>query len=69
MKPLENARHEAYIQYLIGGMSQRQAYLTAFPNAKKWKPETVDSSFCVMQQKGIKMYVDLKKKLEESDEK
>lgn len=43
MKPLENARHEAYIQYLIGGMSQRQAYLTAFPNAKKWKPETVDS--------------------------
>lgn len=43
MKPLANARHEAYVQYIIGGMTQRQAYLTAFPQAKRCKPETIDN--------------------------
>lgn len=43
MKPLANARHEAFVQYIIGGMTQRQAYLTAFPQSKRCKPETIDS--------------------------
>ncbi len=34
---------EKYVSNLIKGMSQRQAYLDAFPNRKKWKPETVDN--------------------------
>ena len=40
---LKNARHERFVQNLISGMTQRQAYLDAFPNAENWKPETIDS--------------------------
>lgn len=43
MAALTNARHEKFVQNLIQGMSQRQSYIDAFPNASKWKPETVDS--------------------------
>lgn len=40
---LTNPRHETFVQSIIGGMSQRKAYIEAYPNAAKWKPETVDS--------------------------
>lgn len=43
MPVLKNARHEKYVQNLIAGMSQRQAYRDAFSNSKKWKDATVDS--------------------------
>lgn len=43
MSVLENAKQEKFVQNLLNGMSQRQAYLDAFPSAKKWKPETVDT--------------------------
>lgn len=43
MAALKNARHEKYIQNLIAGMSQRQAYRDAFPGSKKWKDSVVDS--------------------------
>ena len=43
MAALKNARHEKYIQNLIAGMSQRQAYRDAFPGSKKWKDKTVDN--------------------------
>lgn len=43
MAALTNAKQEKFVQNLISGMSQRQAYLDAFPNARKWKPETVDN--------------------------
>lgn len=43
MAVLKNARHERYVQNLIAGMSQRQAYRDAFPNSEKWKDATVDS--------------------------
>lgn len=43
MAILRNARHEKYVQNLISGMSQRQAYRNAFPNSEKWKDTTVDS--------------------------
>lgn len=42
MAALENAKHEKFVQSLVEGLSQRKAYLAAFPTAKKWKPETVD---------------------------
>lgn len=38
-----NARQEQFAQELAKGTTQRQAYLIAYPNARKWKPETVDS--------------------------
>lgn len=43
MAPLKNARHEKYVQNLISGMSQRQAYRDAFPASKKWKDNVVDN--------------------------
>lgn len=33
---------EEFIKYLVDGMSQRQAYLKAFPNSKA-KPESIDN--------------------------
>ena len=42
MAALENAKHEKFVRSLVEGLSQRKAYLAAFPTAKKWKPETVD---------------------------
>lgn len=46
MAVLVNAKHEKFVQNLIRGMSQRQAYLDAFPSSKKWKEATVDSRAC-----------------------
>ena len=37
------AKQEKFVQGLVIGLSQRQAYYEAFPNSKKWKPETVDN--------------------------
>lgn len=33
---------EKFLNYLIEGMTQRQAYYKAFTNSKKWKEKTVD---------------------------
>lgn len=43
MPILENIKHETFVQCLIKGMSQRQSYLEAYPNSRKWKDTTVDS--------------------------
>lgn len=43
MPILENVKHETFAQCLIKGMSQRQSYLEAYPNSKKWKDKTVDN--------------------------
>lgn len=43
MPILKNARYEKYVQKIISGLSQRQAYIEAYPNSKKWKESTVDS--------------------------
>lgn len=48
MAALTNARQEKFVQNLIQGMSQRQAYLDAFPSSKKWKPETVDNKAYIL---------------------
>lgn len=36
-------KQEAFVQAVVGGMSQRKAYIEAYPTAARWKPETVDS--------------------------
>lgn len=36
-------KREKFVQNLIAGMSQREAYRKAFPSAEKWKDATVDS--------------------------
>ena len=43
-----NKNEEKYVFGLIAGKTQRQAYLAAFPNSQKWKPETVDSKACAL---------------------
>ena len=37
------AKREKFARGLVAGLSQRQAYYEAYPNSKKWKPETVDN--------------------------
>lgn len=34
---------EKFVSNLVSGMSQRHAYIDAFPQSKNWKPETIDS--------------------------
>ena len=36
-------QQEKYVNYLIRGDSQRQAYMKAYPNSKKWKQSSVDA--------------------------
>lgn len=43
MGVLNNPRWEKFVQGLIKGVSQRQAYRAAFPRSKRWKDETVDT--------------------------
>jgi len=43
MSALKNAKHEAFVQALFSGKSQRVAYREAFPNAEKWADKTVDN--------------------------
>lgn len=37
------SKREKYVQGLVAGLSQRQAYMQAYPSSNKWKPETVDN--------------------------
>lgn len=59
MAVLENSRHEMYCQNRVNivaetgkEMSQRQAYLNAFPQSKNWKNETVDKRACELEKTG-----------------
>lgn len=36
-------QQEAFLQALMQGNTQRQAYIKAYPNAVNWKPQGVDS--------------------------
>lgn len=47
-----NARQEQFVQELAKGTTQRQAYLLAYPNSKKWKLETVDSKASILANNG-----------------
>ena len=37
------SKQEKYVQGLVAGLSQRQAYREAYPNSIDWKDRTVDS--------------------------
>ena len=38
------ANQERYVQELVKGKSQRESYKIAYPNSKKWKPDSIDSN-------------------------
>ena len=40
---LLTSKQEKYVQGLVAGLSQRQAYREAYPNSIDWKDRTVDS--------------------------
>ena len=42
MPALKDVKLERYAQGLFQGMSQRDAFLKAYPAANRWKPTTVD---------------------------
>lgn len=46
MAAIADAKKEKFAQLLTEGLSQRKAYLGAYPSAKRWKPETVDNRAC-----------------------
>lgn len=60
-------KQEKYVLNLVNGMSQRQAYLAAYPKSKKWKETTVDSkaSTLLKQEKVLERYQELMKKAED----
>ena len=62
-----NAKHEKFINNLVKGMSQRQAYKDAFPNSKKWKDATIDNNASKLFNKNEIMtrYKELMQKLED----
>ena len=60
-------KQERFVQELIKGKSQREAYRIAYPASKKWKDENVDSKASNLL-KNVKVrtrYEELKKKTEE----
>ncbi len=56
-------KQELYLQNLIKGMSQREAYRNAYPKSKKWKDSSVDSraSNLLKIDKVLTRYQELKK--------
>lgn len=40
------AKQEKFVQNIIKGMSQREAYRIAYPKSKTWKDESVDCEAC-----------------------
>ena len=60
-------KQEKFVYSLIKGLSQRQAYIEAYPNAKKWKEDHVDSqaSKTLKIPKVLQRYQELQQKAED----
>jgi len=41
-------KQEQFVQELVKGTTQRQAYLKVYPNSKKWKEKSVDEKACFL---------------------
>ncbi len=52
-------QEEEFINYLISGDSQRQAFIKAFPASKEWKPNTIDSKASLLFKKVRDRYEEL----------
>jgi len=60
-------KQEKFVQGLIKGLSQRQAYIEAYPRAEKWKESAIDSqaSILLKNSKVLERYQELAKKAED----
>ena len=61
------ARQEKYVQGLVSGKTQRQAYIAAYPTSSKWKENTIDSRASELLKKSevLGRYQELRKKAED----
>lgn len=61
-------RQEKFVQLLISGKSQREAYKIAYPRSQKWKPNSIDRQASVIfnRPKVLQRYTQLKKEREEA---
>lgn len=66
MPILENARHERFVQSLIAGMSQRQAYREAFPASNRWKDKTVDNRASELFREVLGRYKELQEEAQDA---
>jgi hypothetical protein len=48
-KPLKPPAREIYVQHRVRGLTQRQAYIRAYPQHRKVKPETLDVKACELE--------------------
>lgn len=63
------AKQERFCQNIeIKKMSQRQAYIDAYPTAQNWKPKTVDETACRLVNENHKIVARLKELREEAKE-
>lgn len=64
-------KQEIFIQQLLKGKSQREAYRTAYPTSRKWKDDSVDceASKLFHSTKVSQRYQELKKEIEEEHKK
>lgn len=60
-------KRKIFVQNLVKGMSQREAYRVAFPNSKKWKDNVVDSKASELFKNGEiqERYAELTKKADD----
>lgn len=66
MPILKNARHEKFVQCLIAGMSQRQAYREAFPASNRWKDKTVDNRASELFREVLGRYKELQEEAQDA---
>lgn len=66
---LNNPRWEKFVQGLIKGKSQRQAYRDAFPRSKRWKDETVDTHASRLKNQNDKVLARFKELTEKAADK
>lgn len=66
MPILENARYEKFVQCLIAGMSQRQAYREAFPASNRWKDKTVDNRASELFREVLGRYKELQEEAQDA---
>lgn len=61
------AKQEKYVQNLIKGMSQREAYKDAYPTSQKWKESAIDceASKLFANTKILQRYNELQEKAED----
>ena len=63
-------KQEKFCQNIaIKQMTQRQAYIEAYPTAKNWKPETVDETACRLVNQNSKINARINELREEEKEK